>query len=152
MAVGSGYDDAGNAYSARAKSNPVLPAGARGEAIFPAVYLACTHRIEPTGDEPYDEVQVSVTAVVDEAEVAQAQFTIRMRQVTDPASPPARVSRQYELAFSVPYVVGGVEWGRFPPRGTEFQLLVAWPASDVSVDGGEVEHEVVSEIRQISNP
>lgn len=152
LAVGSGYTDAGVAYIARAKSNPVLPGGPEGEAIFSAVYLACTHRIEPVGMEAYDEVEVTVKAVVDEAEVATAQFTIRMRQVTDPATPPPRVRRTYELGFSVPHIVGGVEWGRFPPRGTNFQLLVEWPGSDVSVDGGRVEHEVVSEIRQISNP
>lgn len=152
LAVGSGYQDAGSSYTARAKSNPVLPGGPEGEAIFPAVYLACTHRIEPAEDEAYDEVEVTVKAVVDDVEAATAQFTIRMRQIEDPSDPPKRVRRTYELGFSIPYIVGGVEWGRFPPRGTAFQLLVEWPGSDVSVDGGRVEHEVVTEIRQISNP
>lgn len=151
MAVGAGYDDAGATYTARAKSNPVLPAGPEGEATFPAVYLACTHRIEPVDAEPYDEVELTVQAVVDDVVAATATFTVLLRAVDDPADPPPRVRRTYELGFSVPYMVDDVEWGRFPPRGIAFQLLVEWPGSDVCVDGGRVEHEVVSRIEPVSN-
>lgn len=151
LSVGSGYTDAGSAYVARAKSHAVLPAGPEQEAIFSAVFLSCTHRTEPVGDEAYDEVTVTVTAVVDEVEAAAEQMTIRMRAVTDPNDPPPAVRRTYLLGFSVPYLVDGVEWGRFPPRGIVFHLLVEWPGSDVRVDGGRVELEVVERIEPVSN-
>jgi hypothetical protein len=147
-AFGVGYTDAGEPYDARARSNRHPAAGAGGEAMHPAVSLVLTHRVEAPVGAPYDEVEVVVQAVLDEAVVAERTVVLRLTPIADRSNPPALVTRTYHVGFSVPHEHGGQERARQFPRGTWFQLDVRWPGSDVIVDGGDVEYEIVTATRR----
>lgn len=147
-AFGVGYTDAGESFEAHARSNRHPAAGASGEAMHSAVYLVLTHRIEAADGALFDEVSVVVQAVLDEVVVAERTIVLHLTPIADRTNPPALVTRTYQVAFSVPHVRDGVERGREFPRGTWFQLDVAWPGSDVIVDGGDVEYEIVTATRR----
>lgn len=144
-AFDTGYTDAGEAYTARVRSNPDVLPDAGQERIYPAAYLTLEHRVPPAAGEPYDEVALTVAAVVDNVAVASRVLTVRLTPIADRSNPPARVRRTYEVPLSIPVMLDAVEVGRTPPRGRIFQLEVSWPASDVSIDGAHVEYDLVPE-------
>lgn len=149
LAAGEGYADAGTAYTARVRSNPAAPDDTE-ERIWPAVHLTLSHRTPlATGTPGADTVDMTVRAIVDDEQVAETTFTLTLTPISDPDNPPARMRRTYEVALSIPRMRGLVEVGKDVPAGTNFQLEVEWPGSDVAVDSARVEFEVSGEVRVV---
>lgn len=146
LACGEGYTDAGEEYTAHIRSNPVVPDDT-DERMWFAVYLTLAHRIEASDPMDADGVAVTVRAIVDDAEVTENVIQLSLEPVTDPDNPPARVRRAYEVALSVPRYRGLAEVGKDVPAGTNFQLELEWPGSDVAVDAAWVEVEETGEVR-----
>ncbi len=150
LACGEGYSDAGVTYAARVRSNPAAPDDSE-ERIWPAVLLTLNHRIPLAAGTPgADTVQMTLRAIVDDTEVAEEAFTLTLTPVSDPEDPPARVRRTYEVALSIPRLRGLVEVGKTVPAGTNFQLELEWPGSDVAVDSARVEWEPTGEARAVA--
>jgi hypothetical protein len=146
LACGEGYTDAGEEYTARVRSNPVVPDDT-DERMWFAVYLTLAHRVEASDPMAADSVDLTVRAIVDDAEVTEDTIQLSLEPVTDPGNPPSRVRRTYEVAFAVPRFRGLVEVGKDVPSGTNFQLELEWPGSDVAVDAAWVEVEETGEVR-----
>lgn len=146
LACGEGYTDAGDAYVARVRSGLAAPDDSE-ERIWPAALVMLSHRIETDGVGAPDEYDVTVRAVVDEEVVATGTISLALEPIADPDDPPARVRRTYEVAFSTPRMRGLVEVGKDVPAGTNFQLELEWPGSDVAVDAARVEYEPTGEVR-----
>jgi hypothetical protein len=147
LACGQGYTDAGDTYTARIRSGLAAPEDGE-ERIWPAVLVMLNHRVEADDAEPSpDEYDVTVRAVVDEEIVATGTISLSLEPIADPDDPPARVRRTYEVAFSIPRMRGLVEVGKNVPAGTNFQLELEWPGSDVAVDAACVEWEPTGETR-----
>lgn len=149
--VGSGYSDDGEDYTAKVQSNPILPGGPEGQAIFPAVYLSLRHRVEPESGAAEETVEVTVVAVVDEEDAATSTFTVTMTPITDDQDPPATVRKVYEVAFSVPHLRNGVEKGRKPPTGTALAVRIEWPGTDIRFAGGKAEYKLTRESRSTAS-
>ncbi len=127
--------DDGIAIVARARSVRIAPAGARGEAIFTAVYLAVSYT--------QDHV-ITLRPRVDERALDVQTVTL------PPVTTPDRQVARFEFRLSEGFLAssGAYEAGRVAPRGTWFEL---WLEVD-PVEGGDLlfeacdlEYEVVRE-------
>jgi hypothetical protein len=149
LACGEGYADAGSTYAAIIRSNPAAPDDTE-ERIWPAVHLTLSHRTPLAAGTPgADTVLMTVRAIVDDEQVAESTFTLTLTPISDPEDPPARVRRTYEVPLSIPRMRGLAEVGKDVPAGTNFQLEVEWPGSDVAVDAARVEWEPTGETRVV---
>lgn len=145
-AFGEGLDDDGEVYLCRAQSAPIQAGGAHLEALFPAAYLWLRHRVEAEAGDSYDEVTLTVYAVLDGEDRASASLTLRLTPIATRSDPPAWVSRMYELVFETTALdESGATIGCFPPGGSTFALRVEWPGSEVAVDQAAVERDIVGE-------
>ncbi|MGH3428474.1 MAG: hypothetical protein ACRDQZ_13055 [Mycobacteriales bacterium] len=134
--AGIGFDDAGAAYSFRAKTSKLAPAGAGGECIFTSLYLSVVH---------FAPVAFRVTPIVDEvAEITQEVTLAGLSPLGGPFTEAQRLVEPIEVGLSRPYLVGGVERLRTYPRGIWFEVLVEATASTFfRIDAVEVEHQIV---------
>lgn len=131
--AGSGFTDDGVAYQLYAKSDPIFPAGAGGEAIFPAVYLAMTWSAAIT---------LKLTPVVDGIEQTASAVTLQL-------SARSRRTEVVEVAFMEDLLdqfdqVVGKQF----LRGQSFALLLqttSVAAGDFIVDALDLEYEPVLE-------
>jgi hypothetical protein len=147
LACGESYADAGEVYAARIRSNPAASDDTE-ERIWPAAILTLSHRVPlAVGTPGADTVLMTVRAIVDDVEVAEETFTLTLTPISDPDDPPARVRRTYEVPFFIPRLRSAVEVGKTVPAGTNFQLELEWPGSDVAVDAARVEWETTGETR-----
>lgn len=121
-------------YNVYAKTNRYAPAGAGGEAMFPAIYLTLSHF---TGGEVY------VTPIVDGVALERQKIVLA-------AAGGVKTTKVYEYAVSMPVTIAAVEVARVYGRGTWIQVLVETVnslglASRVIVEAVEAEYEVVRE-------
>lgn len=141
-----GYQDGGNDIAIRAESVPWAPAGAGGEAIFTALFLAFTSTMAVT---------ITVTPIVWVIDGEDVTVTELASQDIVLAANAARVTSKHELGLSVPLMNGLVEVARFAPRGTWFAVRLeaaALAVGDLILDGASVEYEVVRESMQAQAP
>lgn len=148
-AFGIGQDDAGEDYSCSAQTDPLQAGGPGLQAIFHGAYVWLRHRVEAADDATsYDEMVITVIAVVDDEDVAEAEITLRLTPISDRSNPPRFVRRQYEIDFFTAEQDGqAATIGLFPPGGSLFAIRVEWPAgpSEVAVDQVAVQREIVGE-------
>jgi len=139
LALGVGTTDDGDPVEYVAESDPAYPAGGGGECSFPALFLSLSHRPEAAPGDPFEDVQVLVTPVVDGARGNPVALALQLQPEADRASPLKLVNRTYEFAF---YVEEGAV--RLAPRGEHFAVRVTWTGYAM-VLGASLEYEVVTE-------
>jgi hypothetical protein len=134
------YLDDGEVYEMAARDRPFAPAGQGGEAIFTALWITTTSYDDP--------ITLFITPIVDFVPLETQQLDLVGAVNAE------NRTEVHELALSVPYVVGGIERMRNAPRGCYIDVRVetnfggiAQAASRFSIDGIEVEVEIVRDSR-----
>lgn len=134
-----GTHDDGVPVLARAETVPAGP-GVGGEAIFTALYLAWTSNCAVTLD-----VTPIITGTNDDGTPFDRELETQ-ELLIDATPEPMHVQR--EIGLSDPFVVDGVELGRFAPRATWFRtriVALVHTEGDFILQGLGVEMEVVRE-------
>jgi len=139
LAVGVGDADDAEPVGCVVESDPAYPAGAGGECSFPAVFVSLSHRPVAAGDDPYEEVVLVVTPVVDGERGNPVSLTLRLRPEADRSDPLRLVNETYEFAF---HIQEGIS--RVAPRGENFAVRLEWTGYAI-VLGATVEYEVETE-------
>ena len=124
-------------YNLYAKTNRYAPAGAGGEAVFPAIYVTVTH---------FTAGEIYVTPIVD-------GVALERQKVVLVAAGGVKTTKVYEYGVSMPVTIAAVEVARVYGRGTWIQVLVetvngAGSVGRVIIESVEAEYEVVREWKQ----
>lgn len=149
LLAGDGADDGGQPIVVRALTNPFIPAGEGGEAIFTGLWLTVTHTVAGI---------VRVTPFVDDGEVADSIYELPM------AATAARETLTWELGLMVAVkdmLDDAVTLATVAPRGSRLQLLFelldengapARGLGDFILETPTLEYEVVRESRAAETP
>jgi len=140
LEVGVGYLDRVAKYDLYAMTDPLRPAGADGEAIFPSLYAVVSHTAAMT---------LYFTPYLDGAALDTKTITLVQNALA------TRQTRSFEFGLSVPVTHLATTRARVAPRGTAFQVLVetrhianATTPAQVIIEGLAVEYEIVREAMQ----
>ena len=140
LQTNSGFQDNLVDYVPLAKSNPIAPAGASGEAIFKNVYLTVTHSMG---------VDIRLTPIVDFVAIDGTGGQPDERLLITLPALGARLTKRFEMGLSLPFPLTGTERFRNSLRGAWFQLQVeainGLAAGDLIFDQTELEFEIVRE-------
>ncbi|MCK5652735.1 MAG: hypothetical protein KAJ42_15200 [Gemmatimonadetes bacterium] len=140
LTTNSGFDDNGAVIVPLARSNPVAPAGASGEAIFKNVYVTITHSMA---------VDVRFTPILDFVPLDGTGGQPDERTTITLPGLPARLTERFEIGLSVPFPITGPTRFRNALRGVWFQIqaeaIGGLAAGDLIFDQTEIEFEVVRE-------
>lgn len=149
LLAGDGADDAGQPIVVKALTNPFIPAGEGGEAIFTALWLTVTHTMAG---------MVRVTPFVDDVEIADSIYELPMAATAE------RETLTWELGLMVAVkdmLDDSVTLATVAPRGNRLQLLFelldvdgvpARGAGDFIFETPTIEYEVVRESRAAETP
>jgi hypothetical protein len=136
LEANQGRTDHGTTIEHRITTRPMAPAGAGGEAIFPAARIVVTHDVAFT---------LTVTPMIDGVAIAAAA-----RSLTFPA-PADRQTSILEIGLGyTSQMPSGRVIGKFFPKGTWGQLQIELSnvgAGVVDIEPPELEYEVVRESR-----
>lgn len=121
-------------YNLYAKTNRYAPAGAGGDAMFPAIYVTVSH---------FTQGEIYVTPIVD-------GIALERQKVVLAAAGGVKTTKVYEFAVSMPVTIGAVEVARVYGRGTWIQVLVetvngAGSVGRVVIEQVEAEYEAIRE-------
>ncbi|HEX5521088.1 MAG TPA: hypothetical protein VFX29_05300, partial [Longimicrobiaceae bacterium] len=127
----NGHTDHGEPIRVALQFDPLVPAGAGGEAIFPCAYLTVTSSMEVT---------LTVTPILDGVAREAERQTIQVPGGT------RRTTHHYEIPLYL-----AAAFGRFALRGTRLAVRIESPGiapGDLIFDSVELEHETVRESKR----
>lgn len=149
LLAGDGADDGGQPIAVKAMTNPFIPAGEGGEALFTGLWLTVTHTAAG---------QIRVTPFVDDVAVTDSVYVLPMTATTN------RETLTWELGVAVAIRDAhdaSVVLATVAPRGTRLQVLLelldaegqpARELGDVIFETPSIEYEVVREARAAETP